>query len=262
LESFLILKDIPTELLKDEIKPKIKTLYYKGDLSLINSPKIAIVGTRKPNQYTKKMVTSLSSKLSSNGITIVSGSALGVDAIAHQYANTNNTIAVAGTGLDIRYPKINNNLIKNIEQNGLMLSQFKPNTPSQRYNFPIRNELVVALGEILIVTQADINSGTMRSVEFALKMEKQVYVLPHRIYESEGTNQLLKNGDAKAIYDIDEFISNVVGYKNEIKHIDNFLEYCKISPTYDEAVLKYSEDIFKYELLGKIKIENGSIFLI
>jgi DNA processing protein len=239
-----------------------KDIFYKGNLDLLKKRKISIVGSRKPNQYTQQITYLLAKELSSHNIVIVSGGAMGVDAIAHNGATSSNTIIVAGTGLNIRYPSVNNKLIKNIEENGLVLSQFEHNQMATRYTFPLRNELVVALGEILIVTQADLDSGTMRSVKFALKMGKQIYVLPHRIYESEGTNQLLKNGEAKAIYDIDEFISNVVGYKNEIKHIDNFLEYCKTSPTYDEAVLKYSEDIFKYELLGKIKIENGSIFLI
>ena len=246
----------------NQMKKYPKILSYIGDIELLKKRKISIVGTRKPNQYTQQNSYQLAQKLSANGICIVSGGAMGVDAIAHNGATASNTILVAGTGLNIKYPAINKKLIEDIEQKGLVLSQFENDTRATRYTFPLRDELVVALGEILIVTQADLDSGTMRSVEFALKMGKQVYVLPHRIYESEGTNQLLKNGDAKAIYDIDEFISNVVGYKNEIKHIDNFLEYCKTSPTYDEAVLKYSEEIFKYELLGKIKIENGSIFLI
>lgn len=187
---------------------------------------------------------------------------MGVDAIAHNAAGSSNTIAVAGTGLDIRYPSVNRKLIEDIELNGLMLSQFPSKTPSQRYNFPIRNELVVALGEILIVAQADENSGTMRSVEFALKMGKPIFVLAHRIGESIATNKLLKDGLATAIYDIDTFIEDFVGFKNQIKHSDDFLEYCKSSPTYDEVMIKFPEKLFEYELNGKIKIESGLVFVI
>ena len=246
----------------DSMKKYPNEIFYKGNTKLLEKRKISIVGSRKPTQYTKQFTYEIAKKLSNADICVVSGAAMGVDTLAHNGANTNNTIAVAGTGLDIRYPSINNNLIKDIEQNGLMLSQFKKGTPSTKYNFPIRNELVVALGEILIVTQADINSGTMRSVEFALKMEKPIYVLPHRLNESEGTNELLKKGLATAIYNIDDFISDFVGYKNDITHKDSFLEYCKTNPTYDEAMSKYPTEIFENELSGNIEIINGRVVYI
>lgn len=239
-----------------------KEIFYLGDISLLEKRKVSIVGTRKPNPYTQQFTQILAKRLSEHNICIVSGAAMGVDAIAHYGAGANNTIAVAGTGLDIRYPAINKNLIEDIEKNGLMISQFKEKTPSTRYNFPIRNELVVALGEVLIVTQADLNSGTMRSVEFALKMGKQIYVLPHRLNESEGTNKLLEDKKAIAIYDIDKFIENFVGCKNEIKHKDDFIEYCKKNPTYDEVTSKYPSKVFEYELNGKIKVENGLVFVV
>ena len=239
-----------------------KEIFYIGDTELLKKRKISIVGTRKPNAYTKQFTQLLAKELSKQNICIVSGAAMGVDAIAHNAAGSNNTIAVAGTGLDIKYPAINKKLIEDIENNGLILSQFKEKTPSQRYNFPIRNELVVALGEALVVTQADLNSGTMRSVEFAIKMGKPIYVLAHRLNESLATNKLLEEKKAIAIYDIDSFVSDFVGYKKEIKHKDNFLEYCKTNPTYDEVNIKYSQEVFQYELSGKIKIENGLVFVV
>jgi DNA processing protein len=246
----------------NSMKKYPKDIFYIGDTSLLQKRKVSIVGTRKPSPYTQQFTQQIAKQLSGHNICIVSGAAMGVDAIAHHASGTNNTIAVAGTGLDIRYPVINKNLIENIEINGLMLSQFKEKTPSTRYNFPIRNELVVALGEILIVTQADLKSGTMRSVEFALKMGKQIYVLPHRLNESEGTNKLLEDKKAIAIYDIDKFIENFVGYKNEIKHKDDFIEYCKKNPTYDKMMSLYPSKVFEYELSGKIKIENGLVFVV
>lgn len=246
----------------DLMKKYPKEIFYKGNIELLKRRKVSIVGTRKPNQYTQQFTHLLSKGLSSNNITIVSGAAMGVDAIAHNGASTSNTIAVAGTGLDIRYPAVNKNLIIDIENNGLVLSQFENNQTATRYTFPLRNEVVVALGEILIVTQADLNSGTMRSVEYALKMNKQIYVLPHRLNESEGTNRLLQEGKAKAIYNIDKFIEDFVGCKNEIKSKDNFIEYCKTNPTYDEAMELYSAEVFEYELLEKIQVQDGSIIVL
>ena len=246
----------------DAMKKYPKNIFYIGNTDLLKKRKISMVGTRKPNAYTKQYTHELAKELSKNDICIVSGAAMGVDAISHNAAGTHNTIAVAGTGLDIRYPAVNKKLIEDIENNGLMLSQFPIKTPSTRYNFPIRNELVVALGEILIVTQADENSGTMRSVEFALKMGKPIFVLAHRIGESIATNKLLEDGLATPIYDVNSFINDFLGFKKQIKHNDDFLEYCKNTSTYDEVMKKFPEKLFEYELNGKIKIENGLIFVI
>lgn len=136
---------------------------------------------------------------------------------------------------------------------------FEHNFKATPWSFVARNELVVALSEILIVTQADKNSGSLRSVEFALKMGKKVYVFPHRIGESEGTNMLLKNHMAEAIYDIHEFIDSLVPNQKKEKIVDEFLEYCKQHPLYDEAVLKYNSKVFEYEIEGKIEIKQGRV---
>lgn len=236
------------------------SIYYIGNTNLLKKKKISIVGSRHPNQYSQQIIHQISSRLSSDGICIVSGGAIGIDSIAHKAAGTENTIMIAGTGLDKRYPAINTKMIKEIEENGLILSQFESGVPSNRWNFPLRNELIVALSDILIVAYADINSGTMRSVEYALKMGKKIYVLIHRIGESDGTNTLLEENKADAIYDVEKFVSKFVDTNVENSITDIFLEYCKTNPTYDSAVAKYSEKVFEYELSGKILINNGRIF--
>lgn len=234
-----------------------QTLYYLGDTSLLQRPKISIVGTRKPLAITKGLTAEIARKLSLAGICIVSGGAMGVDSIAHFGAGASNTIMVAGTGLDIRYPSINRHLIADIEKQGLVLSQFEAGNPSNKWNFPLRNELIVALGDVLVVTQADLNSGTMRSVEYALKMQKTIYVLPHRLGESEGTNKLLSKGLATPIYDIDAFVAQFGRLESGEK--DAFLVYCDTFPLYHEAVEKFGDKVYEYELLDKIKVDNGRI---
>jgi len=195
---------------------------------------------------------------------IVSGAAIGVDTIAYNAAGASNTIAVVANGLDIKYPSINKNLIYEIENNGLILSSYKQGELARNYTFVLRNEIVVALGDILMVTQADLNSGSMTSVEFAQKMNKEIYVLPHRINESLATNSLIQNNLAKPIYNIDEFIANIFGetYIGNQPIVDEVLKYCKNSPLYDEAILRYPDKILEYELNGKIQIKNGKIFII
>ena len=246
----------------DNMKKYPKDLFYIGDTKLLEKTKVSIVGSRSPNQYAQQTIYEIGTKLSNIGICIVSGGALGIDTIAHKAAGANNTIMIAGTGLDKRYPHINKNMIEDIEKNGLLLSQFAQGTPSHRWNFPIRNEIIVSLGKVLIVAYADENSGTMRSVEYALKMDKKIYVLPHQLGESTGTNKLLEKGSATAIYNIDDFISQFGEIKLLDASKDEFLDYCATNPTYDEAINLYGAKVFEYELLAKISVQNGIIYVI
>ena len=247
----------------DAMKKYPKKLFYLGSKELLYQKKISIIGSRKPNQYARHKTAELAEKLSKVGVCIVSGGAIGVDAIAHKSAGVENTIIVAATGLDKRYPAINAKLIEEVEQKGLVISQFQKGSPSTRYNFVLRNEIVVALGDILIVTYADLNSGSMRSVEFALKMGKEIYVLAHRIGESEATNKLLQEGKAKAIYDIDSFVSQLsdVSFIRE-KEEDSFLLFCKTNPSYDKALAKFPTRVFEAELSGEIEVKNGIVRLL
>ena len=236
-----------------------KQLYYSGNKELLKRKKISIVGSRRPSKYSKMMTNTLASSLSKNGICIVSGGAMGIDAIAHSSAGSFNTISVLPCGIDIRYPTINKNLLNDIEKNGLLLSQFELGFRATHWSFVVRNELVVALGDVLIVSEADLDSGTMRSIEFALAMGKEIFVLPQRLGESMGTNKLLQDGKAKCIYDVDEFVARL-SLNNEVANTkDEFLEYCSINPNYEDALAKYPDRIFEAELSGEILIQNGRV---
>jgi len=246
----------------DSMKKYPDKLYYKGNLQLLKRPKVSIVGSRKALAYTKDITYKIAKALSSRGVCVVSGAAMGVDAIAHVGAKVDNTIAVVANGLDIRYPKVNAKLIEDIENNGLILSQFEDGFRATNWSFVVRNELVVALGDMLIVTQADIDSGTMRSVEYAIKMKKPIWVLPHRNGDSDGTNMLLKKGLAKAIYDIEEF-ADIFG-KESCEDIikDEFYYFIQTSPTLDEAIVKFGDRVYEAELEGVVTIQNGIVTLI
>jgi DNA processing protein len=256
-----LIEEIIPEL--EDMKKYPKELYSIGDRDLLKRPKVSMVGTRRPSNYTKQFTYALAKALSSRGVCIVSGVAMGVDAISHNGAGVENTIAVVANSLDIRYPVVNRSLIEAIENRGLMLSQFPPTFKATPWSFVVRNELVVALGNALIVTEADENSGSMRSVEFALRMGREIFVLPHRLGESMGTNQLLESGVAKPIYDIESFANSYgVIPKNESIERDEFFYFCQTSPTLDEAILKFSTRVYEAELEGLISIENGLVRLI
>lgn len=237
-------------------------LYYRGELELLYRPKISIVGTRRPNPYTRAITFELAKKLSFSGVTVVSGAAAGVDAIAHQGSGADNTIAILPSGINVRYPSANAELIESIEKNGLTISPFEPDFTTREWSFVVRNEIVVALGDALIVTEADIGSGSMRSVEYALEMGKSIYVLPHRIRESTATRSLLREGKATAIDDIDLFVAQVSQKgRNAIKDT-LFVSFCRTNPTYEEVVAKFPSDIFEAELSGVIEVRNGRVVII
>jgi DNA processing protein len=239
---------------------KHKTIYYGGNLSMLERPKISIVGSRKPTNYTKDMTYKLASELSKRGICIVSGGAMGVDAIAHNGAGASNSIAVLPCGIDIKYPSVNRNLLMEIEKNGLLISQFDIGFRATPWSFVLRNEIVVALSDVLIVTQAEIDSGSMRSVEYALKMGKKIFVLPHRIGESCGTNKLLGDGDAIPIYDIEDFASRYgTGLQNSNQPKDDFFYFIQKNPTFDEAVARFGVKIYELELSGELAIRDGRV---
>ncbi|MDD5405612.1 MAG: DNA-processing protein DprA [Sulfurovaceae bacterium] len=172
-------------------------------------------------------------------------------------------MTILASGIDIYYPAVNKDLLKSIEQHGMLISQFEPNFAATNWSFVLRNELVVALGEVLIVTQAHIDSGSMRSVEYAQKMGKKIFVLPHRIGESEGTNKLLQEGKASIISDIESFASLYgKALTNDAMDKDDFFYFCQQNPILDDAVAKFGERIYEAELSGQIIISEGRVKLI
>lgn len=237
-------------------------VYYDGNLDLLSKTKISIVGSRKTLKYSRALTHELSSKLAQSGVCVVSGGAMGIDAIAHKGAGTSNTIAVLPCGIDIKYPAVNKNLLGDIQKEGLLLSQFDIGFRATPWSFVLRNEIVVALGKVLVVAEAELNSGSLRSIEIAQKMGKEIFVFAHRLGESSATNELVKEGKAKVIYDIDEFVSRFADGNTTIKiDSDAFSEFCKTNPTYDEVVQKFPSRVFEAELSGEIEVLNGRVML-
>ena len=245
----------------ESMKKYPKTLHYKGNLDLLKRPKVSIVGSRRLSNYTREYTYHLAKALANRGVCVVSGAAMGVDTVAHEGAGAENTIAVVANGLDIRYPAINASLIESIENHGLMLSQFNDGFRATGWSFVVRNELVVALGDILVVTEADLDSGSMRSVEYALRMGKEIYVLPQRLHESLGTNALLKEGKATAITDIESFAARFGESVSVEVAKDDFFYFCQTSPTFDETLHQFGDKVYEAELEGIITIHNGIVRL-
>lgn len=167
-------------------------LYYKGDLRLLKQKKIAVVGSRDCCPYaaeaTKRLVKRYSDRV------VVSGLAKGVDAIAHR--NARMTIGILGCGIDRAYPYENRDLIKQIAEKGLILSEYPGLTPPLNYHFPFRNRLIACLADTVYIMQSSERSGTMTTVNEALEMGKEVRVLPYSLLDEHGigNNRLIFEG--------------------------------------------------------------------
>jgi DNA processing protein len=126
----------------------------------------------------------------------------------------------------------------------------------------VRNRIVVGLSSAVIIAQADIDSGSIRSAELSIAQNKPIFVLPHRVGDSEGTNRLIKESKANIIYDIDDFIESM-GIKKLSNNInDEVIEFCMKSVSLDEALIRFGDIIYEYEFMGKITITNGKIVVI
>lgn len=175
-------------------------LYTKGGFFLPEDEfAIAVVGTRKITPYGKQVTEDLVSELTRNGLVIVSGLALGIDAKAHAVciSSKGRTIAVLGNGIDNIYPSANVPLARRIlDNNGLIISEFPLGTPSYRSNFPHRNRIISGLTLGTLIIEADIKSGSLITAKQALEQNREVFTVPGSIYSpsSKGPNQLLKQG--------------------------------------------------------------------
>ena len=191
----------------DEIYPKsfldLKSppyvLYYKGNLDLLKGDKIGVVGSRKPCDYSIKCTKNLI--LNNQDKIIVSGLAKGIDAYAHYYAKK--TIGILGCGIDYIYPKCNYELIKRVERNGLILSEYPLDTKPYAYHFPFRNRLIAALSKVVYVMQSNIKSGTVTTVNEALELGKEIRVLPYDAFDLNGigNNTLINEGASMILYE-------------------------------------------------------------
>lgn len=181
------------------IKSPPKVLYTEGNLELLNSNSIAIIGSRNCSENGKKIAAKFSFELSSIGITIISGLAIGIDTVAHTYSynNIGKTIAVLGSGFNNIFPYENMNLYKKIlENNGLIISEYPPNQKAESGFFLKRNRIVSGLSLGIFVVEAFFRSGTSVTAKIAKNQGKQIFTVPHEIWDSRGvgTNRLLKNG--------------------------------------------------------------------
>lgn len=176
-----------------------KQIYYIGTLPAKRQPTVAIVGTRKPTTYGKEVATKLAYKLAQHGVIIVSGLALGIDAIAHRACLDagGTTLAVLGNGLHKIYPHTNRALGERIvNQGGAILSEFEEGIEPLPFNFLKRNRIVSGLADVVVIIEAASRSGTLNTAMHALNQGREVCAVPGNITSplSAGCNGLIRQG--------------------------------------------------------------------
>ena len=200
----------PQKLLELDQPPFI--LYYKGNLELVNTPCIAMVGTRKPSFYGQDVTEKFAKGLTENGFTIVSGLAVGVDKISHETCLKygGNTIAVLGNGFEHMYPAMNINLSKDIAQKGLLLTEYYPSFKATSYSFPARNRIIAGLSKGVLVTEAGEKSGALYTKDFALELGRDVFSIPGNVnnINSKGTNNIIKSGHGACVTCVEDILDS------------------------------------------------------
>lgn len=183
--------------LKEAYTPPL-VMFYRGDLNLLNEQILGIVGARDATHYSMEILKQLLPGPLLNKLVIVSGLAKGVDTWAHQctIANHGRTIAVIGTGLNIAYPSMNQQLQQQIAEEQLLLSEYPNGSRGYKNHFPERNRIIAGLVESVLVTEAKHHSGSLITANLALQNNRNVLAVPGRInhYLSAGTNKLIAAG--------------------------------------------------------------------
>ena len=187
-----------------EIADPPRVIYYRGNIDFDCRLAVAVIGTRVPSAYGKELTRRLTGELASAGITIVSGLARGIDALAHQTALDvkGNTIAVLGGGVNRLYPADHAPLARRIVAGGgAIMSEYPPDERAQRQNFPQRNRIVSGMCTGVLVIEGDIGSGALITAYSALEQNREVFALPGNVTstKSRGPNELIARQHAKLV---------------------------------------------------------------
>ncbi|MBQ2731005.1 MAG: DNA-processing protein DprA [Clostridia bacterium] len=219
-------------------------LYHVGEFcDLDRAPTVTVVGTRTPSAYGERAAKRLSVDLARGGAVLVSGLARGVDGLAHRaalYCETK-TVGVLGCGIDRAYPPEHRELIAQVAESGLVLTEYAPGTPPNAKNFPMRNRILAALGRATLVVEASVASGSLITADQALRLGRPLYAVPSSIFSAgcAGSNHLFRCG-AKCAMNADDVLEALAA---------EFPEQITVSPRAKPAPRKkekVSDAVFRF----------------
>ncbi len=202
--------EYPQSLLQIYDPPVI--LYVRGDVDVLNSPSLSIVGTRRPTVYGSQMAERMGRDLASRGLTIISGLARGIDAIAHQGATAvgGRAVGVLGTGIDVCYPKENKKLYEKVLERGAIISEFPTGCHPAPENFPVRNRIIAGMPLGVVIVEGKQYSGSLITARLAMEFGREVFGVPGNVTQevSFAPNLLIKQG-AKLVTNAEDVIEEL-----------------------------------------------------
>jgi DNA processing protein len=189
-----------------QLSPPPPVLYLRGELPA--GPAVAIVGSRRADAYGREAADTFARTLAAAGVTVVSGFAQGIDAVAHRSALAvpdGRTVAVLGCGLGVDYPRVHGRLGGEIAARGALLTEFPCGLVPRAWHFPLRNRSIAALSAGTLVVQAALRSGSLITAHHALDLGREVWAVPGRIFDegSLGANALIREGAHLAQHPVD-----------------------------------------------------------
>ena len=235
--SALTLDDLDYPSVLKELPDAPPVLYMRGTLTTEDDWAVAIVGTRKASTYGRDMAYQLAGDLAREGITVVSGLALGIDAAAHRGALEagGRTIAALPCGIDRTYPPEHRALARQIAQQGALVTEFPPGTNAVAKNFPPRNRIISGLSLGIVVVEAPIKSGALLTADYAAEQGREVFAVPGQSTSasSRGSNTLIQEG-AKLVMSVDDVLSELNLTRSAV---ETRTEVRKIAPENREEAL-------------------------
>ncbi len=243
-------------------------LYTLGQAEILKLPQLAIVGSRNPTHSGKDIAHDFAAYLTSMGLSITSGMAMGVDAAAHQGALDSMkkspaghgfTVAVAGTGLDRVYPAKHRDLAHNIAENGVLVSEYAPGTPPLPGNFPRRNRIISGLSMGVLVVEAAVQSGSLITARLAVEQGREVFAVPGSIHHplAKGCHVLIRQG-AKLVETAQHILEELGGFVEMLNENDPATGLNKESGQSETDSVFHVDDEYK-EVLKCIGFEPTSV---
>lgn len=234
-------------------------LFYKGNIDVIKNYCIGVVGARNCSNYGISATKLLTKELITNNITLISGGARGIDSVAHKTALENGgiNISVLGCGIDRVYPPENKKLFSQIEEKGVVISEFLLNTPPLKYNFPRRNRIISGLSSGIIVTEAAKGSGSLITARLARSQDKPVLVVPGSIFYSgaKGSNEFIGKKGVTVCSGIDDLrITLGLDHNIQIRPMIKSPEKKRILNCLSDVPM-HIDDIFR-----KTHFERGALY--
>ena len=196
-----------------EVDDKPPVLYVRGELMPGDEWAVAVVGTRRATPYGRQAAEHFASDLAWHQITVVSGLARGIDAVAHKAALEagGRTIAVLACGLDIVYPPEHAKLAMQIAEQGALISEHPPGTQPRAELFPRRNRILSAVCLGVLVVEGDVDSGALITARIAIDQNRDVFAVPGSIYgiTHRGPNKLIAEGEAKLVQTTEDILQEL-----------------------------------------------------